>query len=443
MHIRLIAATFAVLTLTFSACQKKELSHPAPTPPADNAFIAAAHQFVNQQLANTAGIRPNDPLSANGHALDWSAATYHPSLHAVSIPIKYADSVLFAVQLARNLFLFPVGDVTRLVVTRDTTGHFHMEVQRRIPDSNHLSLPTGPFTGLVLTEDWTGHPRGAHLVTTTAGVITICTTINGYNYGIQSPGDGYHWSRTICTSRNIPTDQDGGGNGNGSGGAGGGGGGGSTGTGANTIVAIAPSHAIENLADYLKCFTLSSSATYQLQICVDQPSPGTRTHWVTGYAVDKMVAEYPVNVGHTFLVLTETDGSHQVRRSVGLYPTTPVYPLHHSSPGALGNDQTHQYNVSAAFTVTQSHFFSVLEFINNSAGTTYDLNTNNCTTWAVNAMQQAGISLPRTVGTWAAGSGMGLNPGDLGEDLRTAPLPDAVKTLSNPGTLHMNNGTCD
>jgi hypothetical protein len=46
----------------------------------------------------------------------------------------------------------------------------------------------------------------------------------------------------------------------------------------------------------------------------------------------------------------------------------------------------------------------------------YDLDDFNCTTYAINAFGQAGITLPQTAGSWPLGGG--LNPGNFGQDLR-------------------------
>ena len=70
----------------------------------------------------------------------------------------------------------------------------------------------------------------------------------------------------------------------------------------------------------------------------------------------------------------------------------------------------------------------------------YNLNSNNCTTFALDAMDAGGVSIPSTVGTWAF-NGQGLDPGDLGEDIRGMQLGSNM-TRSTVGSGHPNVGTC-
>jgi hypothetical protein len=70
-----------------------------------------------------------------------------------------------------------------------------------------------------------------------------------------------------------------------------------------------------------------------------------------------------------------------------------------------------------------AQFFNAVNFVSqgNTPGYLYNLNTNNCTTFVINAAAQAGMTLPSTIGTWLDGSGNDL--GDLREDLRTGNIP--------------------
>src|SRR5579872_5978876 len=97
--------------------------------------------------------------------------------------------------------------------------------------------------------------------------------------------------------------------------------------------------------------------------------------------------------------------------------------------GSLNDDETHGYNVSGSFTVDNAQFFNILNFVSqgNTPGYLYNLNTNNCATFVINAMAQGGITLPRTVGTWFDGAGN--DPGDLGEDLRKNNIPGMTLNL--------------
>jgi hypothetical protein len=119
-----------------------------------------------------------------------------------------------------------------------------------------------------------------------------------------------------------------------------------------------------------------------------------------------------------------------------------VSPISPSSPGVFNDDDNHQYNISGSFTVNNAQFFNVLNYItaDNTPSFLYNLNTNNCTTFVLNAVAQAGINLPRTVGTWTDGAGN--DPGDLGEDIRSGSTPNMTVNTA-PSASHPNVGQCD
>jgi hypothetical protein len=149
-----------------------------------------------------------------------------------------------------------------------------------------------------------------------------------------------------------------------------------------------------------------------------------------------------VNVGHTFLILTESYGGTTITRNIGFYPSTMVWAASPSSPGQFNDDDNHSYNISGSFTLTNSQFFNILNFISsaNNSSYLYNLNSNNCTTFVLNSMAQAGINLPRTVGTWPGGTGN--DPGDLGEDIRAANIPN-MSVNTAPANSHPNVGQCN
>jgi hypothetical protein len=144
------------------------------------------------------------------------------------------------------------------------------------------------------------------------------------------------------------------------------------------------------------------------------------------------------------LILTETYGNTTITRNAGFYPASAITPHSPSSQGVLNDDDYHLYNISGSFTLTNAQFFSILNFISqgNSPGYLYNLNTNNCTTFVINAVAHAGIYLPMTMGTWQGG--MGADPGDLGEDIRSGKTTGIAVNLA-PGTdeSHLNVGQCN
>ena len=284
-------------------------------------------------------------------------------------------------------------------------------------------------------------------------VIETCYEISGYNYSEDDPDDGYSWTESGgCEYSFLP--EGGGGGGTGSS-TSVGGGGGSSGTAGGGLLPLRPANAtymippgnsvIPSVSQYFECFSNvgGTDHTYTVSICVNQPDPGTRTPWTFQSGVGQSsAAGTPVNVGHTFLILSESSGGTTITRNIGFYPTSLVWPLGPSSPGAFNNDGSHPYNISGTMQLTNAQFSQILNYIEseNIADITYNLNSFNCTTFAINAMAAAGIYLPNTKGTWAGGTGN--DPGDLGQDIATGQVPN-MSVSTAPLTNHANVGTCN
>lgn len=71
------------------------------------------------------------------------------------------------------------------------------------------------------------------------------------------------------------------------------------------------------------------------------------------------------------------------------------------------------------------------------------LNTNsgvNCSSFCTKKLKQIGIEIPETIGSWPFGSG--VNPVDLGEDLRQMQLlPNQTRNVSG-GNAPLNEKAC-
>ncbi len=225
----------------------------------------------------------------------------------------------------------------------------------------------------------------------------------------------------------------------------GGGAGGTVPSTSYTITLGSATNPIGNINDYKKCFVNmpGNGYSYTITICVNQPKAGTRTAW--GFSgngsANSSSGSNPVNVGHTFLIFSETTPSGTITRNIGLYPQTSVSPIQPSAQGQLNNDASRPVDVSVAITMTNSQFFSALDYVSmgNNSGFLFNLNSTNCTSFALSALSSAGFNLPRTVGDWPGGHGN--NPGDLGEDLRSMTLP-AGMTRNTTNYSHPNVGTC-
>jgi hypothetical protein len=437
-------------------CQKKQ----------DNALsspllpvIESARSYFNGSVLSSA----TSPNAANFRAQlpktvrwDLATSTQLSAQSAIIAPIQFTGKVYVSADLAAGR-LFDLNSLTRLVLTRDSTNSFHYQLLTYIPDST--AIVTQTYTsGILLSEDWQGNslssPRrfARKPLAATSGnkhtdviqTIQVCNTIDGYNYSPDDPDGGLtSWSETSCNSYNLPANNTG-----------------PTIGPANlagilgpkpipfTIQVSPPTSPIASISDYFKCFTNGSSPdhTYSAQVCVDQPSSGTRQPWTVtpGGAAGTSAVGNPLNVGHTFLVLTENDQGNITTRNVGFYPATSVYPVagYTSAQGVLNDDDGHPYNISLTINVSATQFFGILNYVSlgNNPGFNYDLNTDNCTTFVINALGANGIALPNTKGTWATGSGN--DPGDLGQDISQMQLaPNMTRnTVSSP---HPNAGTCN
>ncbi len=202
----------------------------------------------------------------------------------------------------------------------------------------------------------------------------------------------------------------------------------------DNFIPQAPNNPITNHYDYLKCFEFSSNATYKITLAVDQPQIGTRKTFKVfsnGQIVD---------VGHTFLILSQNLNGVTTTRSIGLYPSESVSPYDPIAPGVLNNDQGHDYNVALTMDVQPFYFMTVVNSIKNNPVPNYNLNVNNCTSWAVYRLGSIPNDIPETIGFWPGG--LGLNPGDMGEDLRSRTLGQGETKITVPAIAPANQGTC-
>ncbi|GAA4802657.1 hypothetical protein GCM10023231_34490 [Olivibacter ginsenosidimutans] len=176
----------------------------------------------------------------------------------------------------------------------------------------------------------------------------------------------------------------------------------------------------------LKCFNKTQTAKFT--IFVQQPNPNTRN--VHG----------PNEVGHTFIGI-EQNG---IKRYLGFYPDSPMASLIGSQNSEIHDNSTTLYHVSLTKMMTTAELTNVISYIKNYPQT-YDLNNFNCTDFAIEVAKKAGITLPKTKGSYnfVVGTFNGHNPGDLGEDIRTLTLPTGVTRNMSGGNSPQKTGTCN
>lgn len=186
--------------------------------------------------------------------------------------------------------------------------------------------------------------------------------------------------------------------------------------------------------NYVDCDNFSGSLSITLY--VDQPTANSRASWDL-YDDD---GNLTVDVGHAFLGLNMENGGEATTLVTGLYPSGPVMPGDPKtgiSLPAFGNDGGREFSVAITFEVTCEEFNQVLSSIASSStpgpmlNNYYDLSTNNCSDFTMNHLNQIGLNIPDTRGTWPGGAGS--NPGDLGEDLKDYNNPDATYNLDTDG----------
>ncbi|MFD2555242.1 hypothetical protein [Sphingobacterium tabacisoli] len=178
----------------------------------------------------------------------------------------------------------------------------------------------------------------------------------------------------------------------------------------------APGDIITDIKSYLSVFNRNQGI--YLTIYVEQPKYNSRDTW-SGFPTDP-------NVGHTWVALNQGN----VTRVVGFYPSSSVNPFtKNTSPSVLVDDSGHAASVSFSFNVPATNTVNVLNTIS-SYNTLYNLDSYNCTTFAIDVAKAGGLNLPSTSGRWPGGGG--FNPGDLGQDLRTFRPPSRGHSFRTP-----------
>jgi hypothetical protein len=151
-----------------------------------------------------------------------------------------------------------------------------------------------------------------------------------------------------------------------------------------------------------------TGARFLVIIHVDQPGDGgdRDTYEITGGGID---------VGHTFISVIDGDTGDAM--TVGFYPEEPVSPIDPEADGQLVDDSGHSWDVQHEYPLTEEQYEELLDLIEEAKKDPpeYDLNDNNCVDWAIDLLDQLGLDVPDTEGSWPGGGGS--NTGDLGEDL--------------------------
>ncbi|HVU57991.1 MAG TPA: hypothetical protein VHD83_23180 [Puia sp.] len=469
------AVVFSVLlflSLFFNCCHKagnngEITSHDIIT--SARAYV----QLIQNQSPLYQNDNPHNDRTTRSRELLWSSAwlTQFRGRPAVLVPVQFSKDIFVKTTWGGNN-CFRLNNQERLLVYQDSTRGWHAERVIWLPDSLYLRSNQTMFTGIVLVDDYWGNPlnkynyapdgsvqryvpgqteaarTGPKQITESVksqGFIQTCKYVYGYNYAIGDENNGEYWVEFEgCSTMYTP---DGAAGGSGGGGSYGGIVSGGSGNASGNIhvnlaaspVIYSPTRIITDIRDYLKCFQNTPGATFQVTVCVDEPSPGSRNPWVIKLD-DGASGSGATSAGHTYLVLTENmPGGWSITRNVGFYPSKGVWPLSDPVPGVLNNDETSPFNIAAQYNISNTLFFAMLQYIIGSADSYYQVNTFNCTNFALDALDVGHIYLPHTIGYWIGG--MGVDPGDLGEDIRGFDFTGMTR-ITTP-FFHSNLGICN
>ncbi|MCZ8071888.1 MAG: hypothetical protein ACK5R0_05215 [Bacteroidota bacterium] len=169
----------------------------------------------------------------------------------------------------------------------------------------------------------------------------------------------------------------------------------------------------------------SKASSYRMTIYVDQPGEGGDDDtWEYGDGGSLFGSG---DTGHTFIKLEVSyeDGSTK-SVAFGFYPKNQmaVVPGVKDETAGVLKDQgvnesgkpQHPAEVGYSRELYADQFKSVMSFVSENQNARFNLNTNNCTDFAMGAAQAGGIKMPDAKGTWPGGGGN--NPGVLGENLK-------------------------
>lgn len=187
--------------------------------------------------------------------------------------------------------------------------------------------------------------------------------------------------------------------------------------------------------EHIDCSSTTISS-FGFVLYVDQP----RTFWAGnpinapwgGSIIDKT----KLDIGHTFIEFGFTTQNNEQKSIVcGKYPDgSGVSPSSPKTISKINDDSEHDYTQYIAWSISCDDFNKVINKIKDIEGNDYDLNSSNCTNFALEVANHIGLDIPVTIENWgiAKHSGGGANPGSLGNDIINFPVPaNGVKELNS------------
>ncbi len=161
----------------------------------------------------------------------------------------------------------------------------------------------------------------------------------------------------------------------------------------------------------------SAAARYAILIQVKQPEHGKRR-----------IFKGLGNVGHTFITLIRYNSDNSLSGcSFGLYPKknyplagSPFFPV---TPPLFRDDSKHDWDELVGKFISKRRFIAICNALIAYEARRYNLNSNNCTDFALAIGTLCGISFSDTHGSWPFG-GNGDNPACLGQSILAGKFTD-------------------
>jgi len=152
-----------------------------------------------------------------------------------------------------------------------------------------------------------------------------------------------------------------------------------------------------------------------ITVCVDQPGKGGDRQLFEGFPGTESF-----DAGHCFIKLKK-DGKKEY--SCGFYPVAPrlINPVFNpKSKGKIQSDKDRPIDVEYTIVLSDEEFKKVEDFVRKSRRNKpdYDVHDYNCVNWVLDCVELVSNEIPRTKKNYPGSNKPGLNPGDLGEDLR-------------------------
>jgi hypothetical protein len=456
------------LVFLFFACQK----HPDNLSNPDKSIIDDARSYFESNYGPKTvqpnvetNSSPNSRSPAKTALWDKAYVIQLSSGPAAVVPLKFDSRAFFNTNLDPGK-MYDRDNTSFLVVSKDIKNKYNAEVIRISPDST--SEKQAGFYGIINTEDWEAQklneyrltkrgiqkmqmnrlrqPGSGDTVKVNASEVNISQAIQEcysqvtYTYSVDDPDNGiYSYEDLGCDTYFIDlpagTGESGGVSGADLGRIGASAGSAGTGSLGNNIVTDRGNNIIKDTKQYIKCFNNTAGSGYSVVLFVDQPLSGSRE---TYSSVGDGDPEF--TVGHAFLVFQENQGGVVTRRAMGLYPSANVTPFNPVSKGNMNDDEGHSFDIALSVSVGGQQFMDILNFCANGNNINYDMNSNNCVTWALASLSAGGINIATRTGRWPFGSGD--DPGDLGEDIRAMQLAPNMTRTTTSGDSPANIGTC-